>query len=165
MKENFMLANGWGIVHDETGAHWVYIPLWDPPKFNEVGRALFTTLVIKQHLNAITNTRALDILKTVVREQANIVATGFAKSMEDDGWCGTPYPHHHVFGGGGGIDPSNPVYREALGKNYFHQIDAKAALTLLGKVLGNKRISEAADLIEQTPSITTTTGGGTSRSN
>ena len=158
MKENFMLANGWGVVHDETGAHWVYIPLWDPPKFNEVGRALFTTLVIKQHLGAVTNTKAQELLKTVVREQANIVATGFAKAMEDDGWCGTPYPHHHVFGGGG-LDPVNPVYKEALGKTFLHQIDAKAALTLLGKVMGNKRIIEAAELIEQTP------GTGTSRSN
>jgi hypothetical protein len=160
MKENFMLANGWGVVHDETGAHWVYIPLWDPPKFNEVGRALFTTLVIKQHLDSITNPRALDILKSVVKEQANIVAKGFANAMEDDGWCGTPYPHHHVHGGGTTLDSVNPVYREALGKNFTHQIEAKAALTLLGKVLDNKRITEAAELIEQTPST-----GGTSRSN
>ncbi|HYV92865.1 MAG TPA: hypothetical protein VE978_13800 [Chitinophagales bacterium] len=155
-----MLANGWGVVHDETGTHWVYIPLWDPPKFNEVGRALFTTLVIKQHLSAITNTKAVELLKSVVKEQAQIVAKGFAGAMDDDGWCGTPYPHHHVHAGSGGtLDPVNPVYREALGKNFIHQIDAKAALTLLGKVLGNKRIIEAAEIIEQTPAT-----GSTSRS-
>ena len=158
MKENFMLANGWGVVHDDTGAHWVYVPTCDPPKFNEVGRALFTTLVIKQHLTAITNTKAVELLKTVVKEQAQIVAKGFAGAMEDDGWCGTPYPHHHI-GGGGGFDPENPIYREAFGKAFTHQIDAKASLTLLGKVLGNKRITEAAGLIEQTPAT-----GSTSRS-
>lgn len=158
MKENFMLANGWGVVHDETGTHWVYIPVWDPPKFNEVGRALFATLVIKQHLEAITNPRALEILRTVVKEQAKIVASGFAKAVEDDGWCGTQYPHQKVHEGG--LNQVNPVYQEVFGKNFTQQIDAKAALTLLGKVLGNKRILEAAELIEQTPAT-----GGTSRSN
>ena len=151
-----MLPNGWGVIHDETGEHWVYIPLWDPPKFNEVGRALFTTMVIKQHLGSVTNTKAAEILRSVIKEQAQVVTTGFAKSMEDDGWCGTPYPHHHHFTGtGGGFDPENPIYRETLGKSFTHQIDAKAALTLLGKTMNNKRILEAADLIEKTPATAT----------
>lgn len=154
-----MLANGWGVIHDETGAHWVYIPLWDPPKFNEVGRALFATMVIKQHIHAVTNTKAVEILKSVVKEQAHVVTTGFAKSMEDEGWCGTPYPHHHHFTGtDGGFDTENPIYRETLGKTFSQTIDAKSALTLLGKVLGNKRISEAAELIEKATPATSGAG-------
>src|SRR4051812_7824147 len=117
MKRNFMLANGWGIIHDETGEHWVYIPLWDPIKFNEVGKALFATLVIKQHMPSITNNEAREILLSVVKEQAQIVARGFLQSVNGDGgWCGTPYPHHIVGGGGViGGDPENPIYRAALG--------------------------------------------------
>lgn len=144
-----MLANGWGIVHDENGAHWVYIPLWDPIKFNDVGRAIFTTLVIKQHLNAITNAKAKEILKGIVKEQAQIVGSGYASAMEGDGYCGTPYPHHiHVpVGGGFGGDPENPVYQAGLGKELSAHMNAKAAITLLGKVLNNKSISEAAHQI------------------
>ena len=147
--KDFMLANGWGIVHDENGAHWVYIPLWDPIKFNEVGRALFATLVIKQHLNAITNVKVKDILKGVVKEQAQVVAKGFASAMEGDGFCGTPYPHHIPVSGGGGFggDPENPVYHAGLGSELSAHMNAKAAITLLGKVLKNKSISEAAQQI------------------
>jgi hypothetical protein len=149
MKKNFMLANGWGIIHDETGEHWVYIPLWDPVKFNKIGRALFATLVIKQHLRAIANKEAKQLLSAVLKEQAGIVAGGFVKSMEEgDGWCGTPYPHH--FPGGGGViggDPDNPVYRKALGTVLNARINAKAAISLLGTVLKNKEISKVAELI------------------
>jgi len=149
MNHNFMLGNGWGIVHDETGEHWVYIPLWDPIKFNEVGKALFATLVIKQNIGSITNAKAKGILTQVLREQANIVARGFSSAMDDDGWCGTPYPHHFHFGGGviGGGDPEGPVYRAAGLIKESAELNAKAGITLLGRVLGNKAIIEAAELI------------------
>jgi hypothetical protein len=148
MEHNFMLANGWGIVHDETGAHWVFIPLWDPPKFNQVGQAIFATLVIKQHLAGIANAKAKEMLTGIVKEQAKVVAAGFAKSMDDDGWCGTPYPHR-IPGGGGplGPDPENPVYKAALGDKFSANLNAKAAITLLGKTLNNAQISKAAEMI------------------
>ena len=146
---DFMLANGWGIVHDENGAHWVYIPLWDPPKFSEVGRAFFICLVIKQHLPAITNAKLKDELKTIVHEQARIVSGGFSKAMEEDGFCGTPYPHHIPFpsGGGSGNDPENPVYIKGLGPQASALVNAKAALSILGQVLGVKKVIEIANQI------------------
>jgi hypothetical protein len=148
MERNFMLANGWGIIHDENGAHWVYIPLWDPPKFNKVGQAIFTTMVIKQHLGGIANAKAKEMLIGIVKEQAQIVAGGYAKAMDDDGWCGTPYPHH-IPGTGGplGGDPENPVYKAALGNKFSASVNAKAAITLLGKTMNNANISKAAELI------------------
>jgi hypothetical protein len=76
------------------------------------------------------------------------VATGFVKAMDSDGWCGTPYPHHPHGGGGWlGGDPENPVYRAALGDKASAQINAKVAITFLGKTLGNAAISRAAELI------------------
>jgi len=150
MKKNFMLANGWGIVYDENGnPHWVFIPLWDPVKFNKVGRAIFATMVIKQHIGAIANKEALKILKSVVKEQGAVVSGGYAKDMEDGGWCGTPYPHHIPGFGGGpiGPDPDNPVYLKGLGAELTGRINAKAAISILGAVLKDKAISQAAELI------------------
>lgn len=149
MEANFMLANGWGIVHDETGAHWVYIPLWDPPKFNKVGQAIFTTMVIKQYIGAVTNAKAKEVLLGIVKEQSQLVGSGFASAMEGDGWCGTPYPHHIPLGGGGGFggDPENPVYQTGLGTKLSAQISAKAAISILGKTLNNAQISKAAELM------------------
>lgn len=145
---DFMLANGWGVVHDENGAHWVYIPLWDPPKFNEVGRALFISLVIKQHLAAIGDAKVKEQLKGIVQEQAKIVSSGFAAAMEGDGYCGTPYPHHiPIPGGGFGGDPENPVYQKGLGAKVSAQINAKAALSILGQVLKVQRITDLAHQI------------------
>ena len=70
------------------------------------------------------------------------------KAMEDDGWCGTPYPHH-IPGVGGplGGDPENPVYKTALGNKFSANVNAKAAITLLGKILNNGNISKAAEMI------------------
>lgn len=146
---DFMLANGWGVVHDENGAHWVYIPLWDPPKFTEVGRAIFISMVIKQHLSAITNQKVREELKVIVKEQAGIVGSGFSKAMEGDGFCGTPYPHHfHLpVGGGTGGDPDNPVYVKGLGSQVSAQVSAKAAISVLGQVLKIQRISDLAHQI------------------
>jgi len=144
-----MLANGWGVVHDENGAHWVYVPLWDPPKFNEVGRALFISLVIKQHIAAIGEAKVKEQLKAIVHEQAKIVSSGFYKAMDGDGYCGTPYPHHIPvpIGGGFGGDPENPVYQKALGAQVSAQINAKAALSILGQVLKVQRITDLANQI------------------
>jgi hypothetical protein len=148
--KNSMLMNGWGIVHDENGTHWVYIPLWDPIKFNKVGRALFSTLVIKQHLSAITNEKVKSTLREIVKEQSQIVAKGFVGAMDDgDGeFCGT-YPHtiHIPNGGGIGNDPENPVYRQVFGKEVSANMNAKAAITMLGKVLNNKKLIEASNQI------------------
>lgn len=150
MKRDFMLANGWGVVHDENGEHWVYLPLWDPVKFSKVGKALFATLVIKQHLSAIKNKEAVILLRTVVKEQAAVVAQGFAADVDDDkGWCGTGYPHKVPFPGGGGPggDPDNPVYLKGLGADLNGRINAKAAISILGSVLKDKNILKAAELI------------------
>lgn len=150
MKREFMLANGWGIVYDENGAHWVYIPLWDPVKFSKVGKALFATMVIKQHISAIKNKEALSLLRAVVKEQAAIVVKGFAGDVEgDDGWCGTGYPHKVPVTGGGGLggDPDNPVYLKGLGAELSSKINAKAAISILGTVLKDKNIIKAAELI------------------
>ena len=43
--------------------------------------------------------------------------------------------------------PENPVYRAALGDKASAQINAKVAITFLGKILGNAAISRAAELI------------------
>ena len=150
MTQNFMFANGWGIVHDDTGTHWVYIPLWDPIKFNDVGRAIFATVVIKQHLGAIKNAEAKTMLRGILKDQAQIAATGFSKAMADEGddWCGTPYPHSYPFGPVGPVDPDGPpIYRKALGEGLSMQIDAKIGLSLLGKLLKNDAISKIAGMI------------------
>jgi hypothetical protein len=149
MSKDSMLASGWGIVHDEHGAHWVYVPLLDPVKFNEVGRAFFITMIIKQHLRAITDAKAKSLLAGIIKEQAKVVEGGFLKAMDaDDDWCCTKYPVHFNGGTGPvGPDPDNPVYRETLGKEGSAKLNAKVAITMLGKTFKNARIMEAAEMI------------------
>lgn len=150
MHKHFMLASGWGIVYDENGRpHWVYIPLWDPPKFNEVGRALLITMIIKQHLRGVVNEVAKDKLKVIIKEQAKVVAAGYSKAMDaDDDWCGTKWPYHFPGGGGPvGPDPDNPIYKTALGEKENARLSAKINISMLGKVLKNDEIVQAASLI------------------
>lgn len=149
-----MLAGGWGWVLGEDGQyHLVYIPLWDPPKFNEVGRAIFATLVIKQHLSAVTNEKARELLTSSLKDYAASVGSGFSKAMDDGddkGWCGTPYPRHWPGGGvvpGGGDPGDPPIYRKFLGEQLASQLEAKAGISMLGKMLNDKRIISAAEMI------------------
>ena len=147
------LAGGWGWVVGEDGQyHLVYIPLWDPPKFNEIGRAIFATYVIKQHLPAVQNKEARNILTKALTSFAATVGSGFSKAItseDDDGWCGTPYPHHFPGGGtpGGGDLGDPPIYRKFLGDELASQLEAKASISILGRVLNDERIISAAEMI------------------
>lgn len=144
---NFLL-NGWGQVTGEDGQkHFVFIPLWDPAPMTAVGKAILATYVIKAHIAAVASKEAKAMLNEVVKEQAAVVAGGFQKAMDIEGdWCGTkvpgripgvgPIPH-------GGFD----IFTEALGEKVSAAMNAKAALSLLGKMLGNQKISRAVDLI------------------
>lgn len=154
MKLNFkelnFLLNGWGIVTDENGnEHFVFVPLWDPAPMSAVGKAILATLVIKNNLASVTNKEAKAILKTVLKEQAKIVAGGFAQAMDIDGeWCGTKVPHR--IPGTGPIPHgiiNNPLYSRAFGHDLTSKLDAKAAVSILGKVLNNEQLTKAADLI------------------
>ncbi|MBG9376888.1 hypothetical protein I5907_11615 [Panacibacter sp. DH6] len=148
-----MLAGGWGVVLGEDGRyHIVYIPLWDPVRFNAIGRGIFASYVIRQHLYAINNAEARDILTKSLKAYSAEVGSGFEKAMfddGDDGWCGTPYPRHLpggvVLGGGDPADP--PVYRELLGEKITAQLEAKAGISMLGRLLDDKQILTAAEMI------------------
>lgn len=148
---NFLL-NGWGTVTGDDGRkHWVYVPLWDPAPMTAVGKAILATLVIKTYMDSVPNAKVKTMLKDIVKEQARVVAGGFESAMDADGdWCGTKVPHRWP---GGGPGPHGPIYQnfvfdEAFGEKLSAGLDAKAALTVLGKMLKNDAISKAAQMIE-----------------
>ena len=156
MTHNLMFTGGWILVPGETGFHWVYAPLWDPTKFNEVGRAIFATQVIKQHLAFIINNEARELLTSVLKEQAQVVTEKFAASVVDDAdenrhsnpllsfQVQVPAYVPHV---GGGDGPDAPDYNFALGKELSDQVTAKISISLLGRVLKHEAIIKAGAIM------------------
>ncbi len=155
MIHNLMLAGGWILVPGETGFHWVYGPLWDPAKFNELGQAIFATQVIKQHLASVINIEAKELLISVLKEQAQIVTEKFEASIVDDAdenrhsnpllsfQAQVPAYVPHVSGNG----PDAPDYNLALGKELSEQVAAKISISLLGRVLNHKAITKAGAIM------------------
>lgn len=147
-----ILGAGWGFVLGEDGRyHLVYIPLWDPVKFNAIGRSIFASYIIKQHLPAINNKEVRDMLTKSLKAFSATVGSGFEKAMfddGDDGWCGTPYPRHFPGVAPGGGDPGDPpVYRQFLGEKLASQLEAKAGISMLGRLLDDSQILAAAEMI------------------
>lgn len=156
MIHNLMFAGGWMLAPGETGFHWVYGPLWDPAKFNELEQAIFATQVIKQHLGSITNSEAKDMLIGVLKEQALIVTEKFAASIvdnADENRHSNPMLSFQVSVPAyvpkidGADEPDAPDYNTALGKELSNQAAAKIGISLLGRVLNHESITKAATIM------------------
>ena len=147
MHDNQILfGGGWGFVRGEDGLlHLVYIPLWDPPKYSEVGKALLATVVIKQYLPAVRDKKIAEKIKGIGRELAQTAASGLVQAFDEDPeFCGTvpgKIPGWH------GPQPGWPGWITNAAGERAAELTAGAAIKTLGGLSGHKELIEAGNAV------------------